>query len=68
MKLQKVIAEEFIKISDGSTVAKTELVNFLPVKSNSSNQGTDRKVLTMTIKVDNIIEMRHGGEVYKIID
>ena len=68
VKLQKVIKTEYRQISNGSMIDAATLSEFFSTRKPSSNQGVDRAVDVLKIKVDNVLEFRHAGEVYEIID
>lgn len=58
-----------VYLADGKPVGYSEVANYLPVpRSDSGSQGTDKAVVWMTPKVASIIELRMGGEVYKVVN
>ncbi len=66
-KLEKVLDQNYKRISNGLMVDENELTNFFATKSTSNNQGTDKKIIPLTIAVNNIIAVNHNKVRYEII-
>ena len=59
-------SKEIYHYEDGEEITGDDLdilkLDFLPVKSDRSRQGTDNEVIINSIKAENIMEMRVGGK------
>lgn len=65
IKLEKVVNEKFLD-EFGNEIDKEELINFLPKSYEDTNQGINKEILTLVIKLDNIIAIKARNETYFI--
>jgi hypothetical protein len=54
-------------IADGKLTDKSKLVDFLPLSTSASNQGTDREILWRKLYLKNVQKITLDGVTYKVI-
>ena len=61
-KLEKKYESEFIDTRTGNSVHLNQLLDFMPPRSRSKTQGTEKQIIVNTTKVSNITSMNVAGD------
>jgi len=61
-KLQKKYESEFIDTRTGKEIQLNQLLDFMPPRSKSKTQGTEKPIIINTTKISNITSMNVAGD------
>ena len=68
VKLQKVVKSYYKNIATDRLIKPSQLEEFFSPRKPSKSQGLSSEVKVIRIKIDNITELRHAGEIYEVTD